>query len=56
MQFAQEPVRPKLALSLNASNDAVRSEIMPITRKWNIAALLEAVRTDSAGQAGVCDV
>ena len=42
-RFAQEPVRPKLALSLNASNDNVRAEIMPITRKWNIAALLDAV-------------
>ena len=41
--FAKETVRPKLALSLNASNDGVREEIMPITRKWNIAALLEAV-------------
>ena len=41
--FARETVRPKLALSLNASNDGVREEIMPITRKWNIAALLEAV-------------
>ncbi|MGA8939074.1 MAG: 23S rRNA (adenine(2503)-C(2))-methyltransferase RlmN [Acidobacteriaceae bacterium] len=41
--FAKESVRPKLALSLNASNDGVREEIMPITRKWNIAALLEAV-------------
>jgi 23S rRNA (adenine2503-C2)-methyltransferase len=28
---------------LNASNDGVREQIMPITRKWNIAALLEAV-------------
>ncbi len=44
-QFAQEPVRPKLALSLNASNDTVRERIMPITRKWNIAKLLEAVQT-----------
>ena len=43
--FAAEPVRPKLALSLNASNDTVRESIMPITRKWNIAQLLEAVRT-----------
>ena len=42
--FAKEAVRPKLALSLNASNDGVREEIMPITRKWNIAALLEAVQ------------
>jgi 23S rRNA (adenine2503-C2)-methyltransferase len=42
-RFAQETVRPKLALSLNASNDVVRERIMPITRKWNIEALLEAV-------------
>jgi 23S rRNA (adenine2503-C2)-methyltransferase len=42
--FARETsMRPKLALSLNASNDGVREQIMPITRKWNIAALLEAV-------------
>ncbi len=43
-RYATEPVRPKLALSLNASNDTVRGEIMPITRKWNIAALLDAVK------------
>ncbi|MDE1161601.1 MAG: 23S rRNA (adenine(2503)-C(2))-methyltransferase RlmN [Acidobacteriaceae bacterium] len=43
-RFAQEPTRPKLALSLNASNDKVREEVMPITRKWNIAQLLEAVQ------------
>ncbi len=42
--FAGEAVRPKLALSLNASNDQVRAQIMPITRKWEIAQLLEAVR------------
>ncbi|MEO6923225.1 MAG: 23S rRNA (adenine(2503)-C(2))-methyltransferase RlmN [Bryocella sp.] len=42
-RFAEEPVRPKLALSLNASNDSVREQIMPITRKWNIAQLLDAV-------------
>ena len=42
--FAKETVRPKLALSLNASNDVVREQVMPITRKWNIAALLEAVQ------------
>ena len=41
-RFGLEPVRPKLALSLNASNDGVREQIMPITRKWNIATLLEA--------------
>jgi len=49
-RFAEEPVRPKLALSLNASNDTVREQIMPITRKWNIAALLDAVRALPLGK------
>jgi 23S rRNA (adenine2503-C2)-methyltransferase len=44
-RFAQETVRPNLALSLNASNDVVREQIMPITRKWKIEQLLDAVRT-----------
>lgn len=49
-RFAGETVRPRLALSLNASNDRVRAEIMPITRKWNIAALLEAVKAIPLGR------
>lgn len=49
-RFALEPVRPKLALSLNASNDAVRERIMPITRKWNIAALLDAIHALPLGK------
>ena len=44
-RFAAEKVRPKLALSLNAPNDAIRESIMPITRKWNIEALFAALRT-----------
>ncbi len=46
VRFAKEPaeVRPKLAISLNAPNDEVRSEIMPINRKWPIEAVLDAVR------------
>jgi len=45
-RFAGEPaeVRPKLAISLNAPNDAVRSQIMPINRKWPIEAVVDAVR------------
>ena len=45
-RFAQEPaeVRPKLAISLNAPNDAIREEIMPVNSKWPIAAVMEAVR------------
>jgi 23S rRNA (adenine2503-C2)-methyltransferase len=34
----------KLAISLNASNDEQRSELMPVNRKWNIAQLVEACR------------
>ena len=45
LDFAKEPIRPKLAVSLNASNDQIRESIMPITRKWNIAALLDALAT-----------
>jgi 23S rRNA (adenine2503-C2)-methyltransferase len=44
LRFAGEPVRPKLAISLNASNDEVRESIMPITRKWDIQQLVDAVR------------
>ena len=45
-QFALEPpeIRPKLAISLNAPNDKVRGEIMPINRKWPIEAVMDAVR------------
>jgi 23S rRNA (adenine2503-C2)-methyltransferase len=45
-RFAQEPpeLRPKLAISLNAPNDQIRSEIMPINRKWPIQAVIDAVR------------
>jgi 23S rRNA (adenine2503-C2)-methyltransferase len=39
-----EPVRPKLAISLNAPNDAVRSRLMPINRKWNLQKLVAAAR------------
>ncbi len=49
LRFAEEPARPRLAISLNASNDSVREEIMPITRKWDIGAVLEAVRTVPLG-------
>ena len=42
--FAAEPVRPKLAVSLNASNEALRTEIMPITKKWTIEKLMAALR------------
>lgn len=42
--LGQEPVRPKLAISLNASNDDLRRRLMPITRKWTMELLLKAAR------------
>jgi len=42
--FGREQIRPKLAISLNASNDELRTRLMPLNRKWNLASLLAAVR------------
>ena len=42
--LGDEPVRPKLAISLNASNDELRERIMPINRKWNLSVLMQAAR------------
>jgi 23S rRNA (adenine2503-C2)-methyltransferase len=39
-----EPVRPKLAISLNASNDELRTQLMPINKKWNLEKLMVAAR------------
>src|SRR5437016_846649 len=41
-RLAQEKVRPKLAISLNASTDEERDAIMPINRKYPLEALLAA--------------
>ena len=42
--FGAEEIRPKLAVSLNAPNEALRTEVMPITKKWTIEKLLAALR------------
>jgi len=42
--LGQEPVRPKLAISLTAANDELRTRLMPINRKWNLEKLLNAAR------------
>ena len=42
--LGREPVRPKLAISLNASTEEMRQELMPITRKYHLNDLLEACR------------
>lgn len=43
-KLAQETVRPKLAISLNASNDEQRDLLMPINKKYPLAVLLHACR------------
>jgi len=43
--FAREAVRPKLAISLNASNNELRTRLMPINRKWNLEQLVKAARS-----------
>ncbi len=42
--FGREAVRPKLAISLNASNDEQRDRLMPLNRKWNLEKLIGAAR------------
>ena len=44
MELAREPVRPKLAISLNASTEEQRRALMPITRKYHLADLMQACR------------
>jgi 23S rRNA (adenine2503-C2)-methyltransferase len=43
-RLAQEKVRPKLAISLNASNDEQRDALMPVNKKYPLAALINACK------------
>jgi len=43
-RMAREEVRPKLAISLNASNDEQRNALMPVNRKYPLKDLLAACR------------
>ena len=44
-ELAKEEVRPKLAISLNASTEEQRQALMPITRKYHLKDLIDACRT-----------
>jgi 23S rRNA (adenine2503-C2)-methyltransferase len=44
VRLAQEKVRPKLAISLNASNDEQRDALMPINKKYPLAVLMKACK------------
>ena len=41
---AADAQRPKLAISLNASHEEQRRELMPVTRKWHLKDLMDACR------------
>jgi 23S rRNA (adenine2503-C2)-methyltransferase len=43
-QLANEEIQPRLAISLNAPTDALRSKLMPVAHRYPLAELLEAVR------------
>jgi 23S rRNA (adenine2503-C2)-methyltransferase len=43
-ELGRQPVRPKLAISLNASTEESRQELMPITRKYHLKDLMSACR------------
>jgi 23S rRNA (adenine2503-C2)-methyltransferase len=43
-RLAHENVRPKLAISLNASNDEQRDALMPINKKYPLAVLMNACK------------
>jgi len=43
-KFGAEGLRVNLAVSLNAPNDAIRSQLMPINKRWPISELLAACR------------
>src|SRR5271156_3599274 len=42
--FGEETIRPKLAISLNASNDGLRTKLMPLNKKWNLEILIAAAK------------
>ena len=44
IQRLGEETRVKLAVSLNATSDEQRAKLMPVDKKWNIAALIDACR------------
>ncbi len=43
-ELGKAEIRPKLAISLNASTEETRQALMPITRKWHLPDLMEACR------------
>ena len=43
-RLAEEKLQLTLSVSLHAPNDAIRSQTMPVNKKWNVESLLKACR------------
>lgn len=48
--FALEPVRPRLAISLTATTEVLRTELMPLNSKYTLAELIRACREYPLGE------
>jgi 23S rRNA (adenine2503-C2)-methyltransferase len=48
--LAAEEIRPRLAISLTASNDELRNSLFPINRKYSLDELIEACRQYPLGE------
>ena len=44
VELGKETIRPKLAISLNASNNEQRTELMPLNKKWPIEEVIAAAK------------
>lgn len=49
LRLAAEPDPPRLALSINATTDEARAELMPVARRYPLPELLEAARRFAEG-------
>jgi 23S rRNA (adenine2503-C2)-methyltransferase len=47
-RLATEPLRPRLAVSLNATTDELRDRLMPVNRRYDLQRLFQACRTYAA--------
>ncbi|HKA20994.1 MAG TPA: 23S rRNA (adenine(2503)-C(2))-methyltransferase RlmN [Blastocatellia bacterium] len=48
--LAREEIRPRLAISLTATNDELRNQLFPINRKYPLAELMKACRSYPLGE------
>jgi len=48
--LAREEIRPRLAISLTATNDELRNQLFPINRKYPLEQLMQACRSYPLGE------